>query len=302
MIGLDKFAVRPALMFLAPPLVLGLALGANQTRAGSYLSWPASISYWVLIALVTWCTFAAATILLRFLLRPWALPPSSVWAAGGIAGSFLARLLIYRIADAFVPFMASPRLRQMPVAELSPEFINYYLTNWAIVIIAWVVSCWLADGADRQSDRLHETSGNEIISEAEAVLEYDAQRDPRSFRRVGFLRRVPEHLGDDILALEAEDHYVRVYTRLGDTLILTSISNAATALADAGVRGNRVHRRWWISAGAVVSHDVRGRQWFATLQNGMRVPVSQTYREAARQSGLLTCESSVVAARGARSF
>ncbi len=60
----------------------------------------------------------------------------------------------------------------------------------------------------------------------------------------GFLARLPAELGREIIALQMEDHYVRVYTAQGSGLVLVSLRQAVRELAAAGPAGLQVHRSW----------------------------------------------------------
>ncbi|WP_230550494.1 LytTR family DNA-binding domain-containing protein [Reyranella aquatilis] len=100
-----------------------------------------------------------------------------------------------------------------------------------------------------------------------------------------FLRRVPPALGRDLLALEMEDHYLRIHTALGSDLVLMRLRDA---LAELGPdRGRQVHRSWWVATGAIASVDRTGGRLVLTLRNGLKVPVSKTYRDSVREAGWL---------------
>lgn len=63
------------------------------------------------------------------------------------------------------------------------------------------------------------------------------------------LSRLPNRLGDEIVALQAEDHYLRVHTILGSDLILMRLSDAVAAIGpDLGLQ---VHRSWWVAHDAI---------------------------------------------------
>lgn len=101
---------------------------------------------------------------------------------------------------------------------------------------------------------------------------------PASPPRPKFLERVPARLGDQVLALEAEDHYVRVHTTLGSTLILMRFADAVAEME--GAEGLRTHRSWWVAKSAVRDFVSRGRRMDLVLDGGLTAPVT---REAASQ-------------------
>lgn len=92
-----------------------------------------------------------------------------------------------------------------------------------------------------------------------------------------FLRKLPRSLGTDIVALTAELHYLRVYTSLGDALILMSFSRAVQALA--GIPGVVVHRSHWVANEHVVQVKTKGNRTFCLLSTGLSLPVSRPNRE-----------------------
>ena len=94
------------------------------------------------------------------------------------------------------------------------------------------------------------------------------------------LSRLPNRLGNDVVALEAEDHYLRVHTALGSDLILMRLSDAIAAIGpDLGLQ---VHRSWWVAHDAI-SEFVRSKQrTYLKLTNGLLVPVGRTYSAAVR--------------------
>ena len=100
-----------------------------------------------------------------------------------------------------------------------------------------------------------------------------------------FFRRIPPALGHDLLALEMEDHYLRIHTAVGSDLILLRLRDAMAELGPA--RGRQVHRSWWVAEGAVASTERAGARTFLVLRNGLKVPVSKSFREEAKGMGWL---------------
>ena len=81
---------------------------------------------------------------------------------------------------------------------------------------------------------------------------------------------------------------MKVFTKLGDALILGRLSDAIEACNNNGIIGSRIHRSWWVAHAAVSKSEVQGRKIFVLLENGIKIPVSQSYKELARRVGLLT--------------
>jgi hypothetical protein len=100
-----------------------------------------------------------------------------------------------------------------------------------------------------------------------------------------FFRRIPPALGRDLLALEMEDHYLRIHTALGSDLILLRLRDALGELGPK--RGRQVHRSWWVADGAVASTERNAARPLLVLRNGLKVPVSKSFRGQAKEMGWL---------------
>jgi hypothetical protein len=99
------------------------------------------------------------------------------------------------------------------------------------------------------------------------------------------LGRLPARLGGEVLALQGEDHYVRVHTALGSELLLMRMGDAIAELG--GLPGERVHRSWWVAREAVKGVRPTGRRLALTLSNGLEVPVTREASTRLRQAGWL---------------
>jgi hypothetical protein len=95
-----------------------------------------------------------------------------------------------------------------------------------------------------------------------------------------FYERIPPHLGRELLALGAEDHYLRVVTMLGSDLVLMRMADAIRELGDG--TGLQVHRSWWVAIDAVTAVRRDGARTTLVLANGLEVPVSRTFLGAVR--------------------
>jgi DNA-binding LytR/AlgR family response regulator len=89
------------------------------------------------------------------------------------------------------------------------------------------------------------------------------------------LSRLPPKIGSDIVALETEDHYLRVHATGGSALILMRMADAV-ALLDPRL-GVQVHRRWWISEATLAAVEKDGQRLRLRLSNGLVVPVGRSF-------------------------
>jgi LytTr DNA-binding domain-containing protein len=101
----------------------------------------------------------------------------------------------------------------------------------------------------------------------------------RAFRlRLSAKRRTAK-----LIAVEAEDHYVRVHTDTGSELVSMRFSEAIEELSRA--HGYRLHRSWWASAEAVEAVRWKRGGGEARLAGGLTAPVSRSYAGALKQAG-----------------
>lgn len=80
-------------------------------------------------------------------------------------------------------------------------------------------------------------------------------------------------LGKDVLALQMEDHYVRVHRPNGSNLILMPLGRA---IGCAEGQGLRIHRSWWVAGHAVVAVEGSSRSMRLHLSNGVIAPVARS--------------------------
>jgi DNA-binding LytR/AlgR family response regulator len=101
---------------------------------------------------------------------------------------------------------------------------------------------------------------------------------------VKFTGRLPLRLrGARLLAVEAEDHYLRVYTDHGSDLILMRLSDALVELE--GLEGAQTHRSWWVSRDAVRGATRGDGRATLVLDGELSVPVSRRYARTLREAG-----------------
>jgi hypothetical protein len=88
-----------------------------------------------------------------------------------------------------------------------------------------------------------------------------------------------------IVALESEDHYVRVHGTSSNELLLMRLRDAIAEMGD--VPGERVHRSWWVALSGVVGCQRFGRTWALQIAGGKRAPVARASVQRLQRSGLL---------------
>jgi DNA-binding LytR/AlgR family response regulator len=119
---------------------------------------------------------------------------------------------------------------------------------------------------------------SEMSRDAEVQITSDTLSvDPTAIRSC--LQRLPPALGTDLIAAQSELQYVRIYTTLGDALVLGALKDVAEQRE---AEGQLVHRTWWVSNRHVRTLRRKGTQYVLTMANGLEIPVSRR-----RQQGLI---------------
>jgi hypothetical protein len=113
----------------------------------------------------------------------------------------------------------------------------------------------------------------------------DGSREPAAAAPARLLARLSPRLGDQVIALQGEDHYVRVHTAAGSELLLMRLGDAIDELDE--MAGERVHRSWWVAREAVGAARADGRRALLTLTNGLEVPVTREAASRLRREGWL---------------
>ena len=119
----------------------------------------------------------------------------------------------------------------------------------------------------------------EAAGRAPALPEPGAEAIPATFPSA-LLNKLPPGVGSDIIALETEDHYLRVHAVGGSALILMRMADAV-ALLDPRL-GAQVHRRWWVAEAAVADVRTGGQKLSLRLIDDSLVPVGRTFSAAAK--------------------
>jgi len=89
-----------------------------------------------------------------------------------------------------------------------------------------------------------------------------------------------------ILALAAEDHYVRVIAEGKSALVLMPLAEAAALMPEG--TGAQVHRSWWVAKSAVTGQRRAGRDLQLVLHGGLAAPVSRSRIAELRDAGWIS--------------
>lgn len=265
----------PAVLFLlAQPVVLSLINGLNYAGLGKFMTRLESVLHSLTIYPPFWLSQALGSLLVLWLDRRRRLPVWVTLLLGGLLGTILARpYFYYRFNATAASLPAGIDLGPpMPLVPQSLEAVLRYMELYLPGTIIWVLLATATIYAARLS------------SDGNASKERQATDDAVPFPETGFIRRLGRIKPEEVYALEAEDHYVRVHLQSGSQLLLYRFSDA---IAEIGADGVRVHRSFWVRKDAVKRVTPHGKGYVLSLASGIEIPVSRAYREAARLAGVL---------------
>jgi DNA-binding LytR/AlgR family response regulator len=100
-----------------------------------------------------------------------------------------------------------------------------------------------------------------------------------------FMKRVRPAIGTDLVAIEAQEHYLKVHTILGTELILYRFGDAVSELEQQ--TGFKVHRSFWISRRHIAQVVRAADKLHVEMTNGLIIPVSRSHRIKLEEAGLL---------------
>ena len=235
--------IKAALPTIATVIGVGTFLAILGPYGSEGLAWPSRWLYWTVFMGFGWTAGIGVTMGLD----RWA----SHWTDRSryIAASLLVAIPV-TIAVASLQILAGSNIQ-------FGGFLQLYFFVWVIsagvTVLTWLMARRKADEAERQIGR--------------ALLD----KLPHKLRRA------------TVLALESEDHYLRVHTDAGDALILIRLTDAISAVE--ALEGARTHRSWWVAKDAVETVSRGDGRAILTLSNGIEAPVSRTYSAKLREAG-----------------
>jgi hypothetical protein len=277
--------------YLAVPLLLGFLLG--WLRVGRVAAWPIewAVPYWLVLSLsTTWLT-ALGTVPVALLLRPLRGPLWLTLLLGQlVAGYLLVRPFAVLYVDGLNALVPAERA-VAPLAGGLTAFLQRFPSN-AVLWVGLNLLFYYAFRMPRfgyappQVDAGPTVAAGPARTTAAAAGRNDsptaASAAAATCAPPAFMGRVRGERRGELLALKADGHYLHVYTDSGTDMILYRLSDALAEVAPHD--GARVHRSWWVAARALgpARHPEH-----LELSNGLEVPVSRSYRLAARERGWL---------------
>ncbi len=253
-------------------LLLGwYGAGFPATNIGEAMA----IAYWLAILLPTWMAFEAASWASAYVLRPLHARFIVTITLGCLLGGLAVRPFVVYIIGTFQSMVSgADGPTQAPSFIWSLEWILGFVQEASVILLLWVGANLLMNGPLRLPRFGYLPLADPHVSNPYANTVNDGPAsEPEFFNRLKSIDT------NDIAALEAEDHYVRVHTADGSELIHYRFADVVDEMSDRN--GLQVHRSFWVNKGAIESMVRRGRSFDIVLNGGKRIPVGQTFKQSA---------------------
>lgn len=273
-------------LYLAFPILLAFLNGVRGTVYAPEMGAFDTVIMFVVCGLPTY-GFAAAVahLVLPFvpLARLSGLAALVLSAIAAIPFSYFVIVAYIILLDGVYPSFSA--LINEQGTGLADGFFGYVLGSSGLLIVPlWVGAHFLYEKMTRDSLFFPDANGHLKASEGVGVLRRPVRPADspaevlEASDNLPFLEKLKPELGRRVLAMEAQEHYVKVYTDRGDGLVLYRFGDAVREITPC-CPGMQVHRSYWVAVGAVSEVQSEKKSVRLKLSNGLEVPVSNSYRK-----------------------
>ena len=272
--------------FLGVPLIIAVYAGMNNWEIRHAAGFGASLTFYAAHAFLPWWITCLSTTLFKKLLTRWK-PP---WLVLLLLGHFLGATLVLPYSNWLMGLyenaIAGLGVTHARIAFLSTDFWNYLLRAGVI----WFGINFLFDrfiGLPLYRYTIPRGYGN---GSAAAETPHSATTESGwPGLTPAFVSRLANNLlPDDIVAIKAEQHYIKIFSPDRNHMVLYRFSDAVNELPPE--LGKQVHRSYWVKTDAIESVHARAKDFYLNMRTGEKIPVSGPYqgmvRELARNNGI----------------
>jgi hypothetical protein len=294
-----------AFLYLVPPILMALPLG--MYRAGLGLPIPLSLLLWASVCLISWWLSEAFSHVASRVLRPWHPPVWLILTLGYLLNLWISSLYNVPIVAALISFGEVPPTPDLVAyfelerSLVDPHYLLMLLRAGAAGLVFWLTVNLLFQhltGIERFGTAIAwRDSAPPLAAPGAAQANADAQQpvfakpvtisrdlaSPRFFDRLEKLRGLQPA---ELLAVEAEDHYVRVHSIRGKELIYYRFRDALDDLHSWD--GLQTHRSVWVRRTSITRIEESGRSTWIVLDSGDKLPVSFANRALVRAAAVGT--------------
>lgn len=267
----DRVPVPPILLLyvILPLLLLAMPLALFRVTTGLDSSLILSLFFWSATVMVGWLSAAFGSALVYRVCARGRLPLWAITLAGPIIAALLLHRPIAEILSLAHSFQVSGAgLGQVEPLRLEWQSLDRFLLNLTPGTISWVALNYVFDRILGIPRYRYEVKAKNAPAAAE-------QDEPPVRATPELLERVAHAERGQLLAIRAEDHYVRIYTDRGEGMTLLRLSDAIKMAHP--VAGMQIHRSVWVADEAIRQFRRAGHAGLVLLSNGFELPVSRSY-------------------------
>ena len=274
------FGWRHTAFFLGVPIIFALYMASSHRMLQAV---PAGwvMAYSVTYSLLIWWLTCAVCRLFFEILRRWQPHQLVILSLGMFFAGFVSMPVTELLNNAFIGFWSEPEVRSQLTDAIQSGHPNVsFGTSLVRDGLIWILVNLFFDrflGLPRY--RYPSASADADVAKKSQQQDPDQSiaetlgHTPSVSAAPGFLKRLdqPVDLGQ-VLAVKAEQHYIKVYTPDRQHMILYRFSDALNELPEE--LGLQVHRSWWLRTSALTRLRQTGRKMVAELVTGDSIPIS----------------------------
>jgi hypothetical protein len=273
--------------FLGVPLTIAVYAGLNNWEMQNIAGFRASIVFYLAHSVLPWCITCLVTTLLMKLLERWKPPWLLLLLLGHTLGCFI--VLPY---SNWLTALYAERWPELAMAvHFSPDDVGGFGLYWLRAGLIWIGVNYLFDQFLGLPLYRYAVPRGYDSAAPGSLASTSAGADEWLGRAPGFIERLPARLGpSEVLAIKAEQHYIRVYSPQKEYMVLYRFSDAIRELDES--LGHQVHRSYWVNTGAIDHVHAKAKDFHVRIKSGAEIPVSTPYqgmvRELTRSARLAT--------------
>ncbi|MEM7780834.1 MAG: LytTR family DNA-binding domain-containing protein [Pseudomonadota bacterium] len=269
----DSLDTRSKARKIVIDLTIMTAIGVVLAFIGPFGSFSEPLAYrlvsWVTFAWIGYAIYSSINGVADRLADALAMPRIFAWAVTVIVATVPMTAIVWSMR--YVP-------GPVPLPSLEAALTTYFY----VLVVGGGITAFFYMIEDRRSHASseHSSAKAKVESEADAAAS-SASEETKPANPL--LDQLPAALGSAVIALEMEDHYVRVHTPLGSHLVLMRLRDAMGHVAE--IDGRQVHRSWWVAKGAVEDVKRDGRNVRLVLGEQLEAPISRAQVSELKAAG-----------------
>ena len=247
------------------------AIGVVLAFIGPFGSFAEPLAYrlvsWVTFSWIGYAIYSSINGVADRLADALAMPRIFAWAVTVIVATVPMTIIVWSMG-----FLPGP----VPLPSLDAALTSYFY----VLIVGGGITAFFY----MIEDRRRPLEAEPILADEQENASLDQTSEPKATKPANpLLDQLPAALGSDVIALEMEDHYVRVHTALGSHLVLMRLRDAIAHVT--GIDGRQVHRSWWVAKGAVEDVKRDGRNVRLVLSEELEAPISRAQVSELKEAG-----------------